>query len=56
MQPQTFSLKTEPGLYCAWSPDLELVCYGACQDEAINNLQDELVSRQAAGEGESDAG
>ena len=51
-QLQTFSLKTLPGLYCAWSPDLGLVSYGACQDEAINNLQDELRTRQAAGEGE----
>jgi len=36
-------------------PDHGLVSYGACQDEAINNLQNELADRQAAGEGESDA-
>jgi len=56
MQLQTFSLKTLPGLYCAWSPDLGLVSYGACQDEAINNLQEELQSRKGTGEGESHAG
>lgn len=50
---QTLTLKTVPGLYCAWSPDLGLVSYGACQDEAINNLQNELARRQAAGAGES---
>jgi hypothetical protein len=56
MQLQTFSLKTLPGLYCAWSPDLGLVSYGACQDEAINNLQEEARSRHKAGEGERHAG
>jgi len=30
--------------------------YGGCQEEAINNLQNELASREAAGEGESHAG
>jgi hypothetical protein len=29
-------------LYCACSPELDIVSYGACRDEALNNLQDEI--------------
>jgi hypothetical protein len=56
MQLSTFSLKTMPGLYCAISPEFGLISYGTCQDEAINNLQNELASYRAAGGGESHAG
>jgi hypothetical protein len=37
----TVTLKTE-SLYCACSPELGLVSYGQCRDEAINNLLDEV--------------
>jgi hypothetical protein len=33
--------KTE-SLYCACSPELDIVSYGGCRDEALNNLQDEI--------------
>jgi hypothetical protein len=36
-----FTLKTE-SLYCACSPEWGVISYGACQDEAINNLQDDV--------------
>jgi hypothetical protein len=29
-------------LYCACSPMLGVISYGACRDEAINNLEDEV--------------
>jgi hypothetical protein len=44
----TFTLKTE-SLYIACLPELGLVSYGQCQDEALNNLQDELQTVQQAG-------
>jgi len=47
MQIETLSIKTVPGLYCAWSPDLDLISYGVCQDEALNNLADELRQNEA---------
>lgn len=38
--------KTE-SLYCACSPELGVVSYGGCRDEALNNLQDEIrISHQ----------
>ena len=38
-------------LYAACSPELGVVSYGQCQDEALNNLADELAQRQAARKG-----
>ena len=29
-------------LYLACSPELDLVSYGGCQDEAVNNLADDV--------------
>jgi hypothetical protein len=49
----TFTLKTE-SLYCACSPELGVVSYGQCRDEAVNNLEDEVrVLAGEAGEDES---
>ena len=45
----TFTLKLET-LYAACSPELGVVSYGQCQDEALNNLSDELRQRHQAGE------
>jgi hypothetical protein len=33
-------------LYLACSPGTRLVCYGQCQDEALNNLADELPQQE----------
>ena len=33
-------------LYAACSPELGVVSYGRCQDEALNNLTDEIRDRQ----------
>ena len=41
------TLKTE-SLYCACSPELDIVSYGGCLDEALNNLQDEIRLNQSA--------
>jgi hypothetical protein len=38
----TFEIET---LYAACSPELGVVSYGHCQDEALNNLTDELHQR-----------
>jgi hypothetical protein len=37
-------------LYAACSTELGVVSYGRCQDEALNNLTDEIRERQGAGE------
>ena len=51
MQFPIFTAKTE-SLYFACSPERDIVSYGGCQDEALNNLQDEVSRReQATGEG-----
>ena len=42
MIPYTMKIDT---LYMACSPELDVVSYGACQDEAINNLSDEIRVR-----------
>lgn len=34
-------------LYAACSPEMGLVSYGACQDEALNNLSDEIAEHQS---------
>jgi hypothetical protein len=36
-------------LYAACSPELGVVSYGRCQDEALNNLTDAIRDRQGAG-------
>ena len=38
-------------LYAACLPGIGVVCYGHCEDEALNNLTDEL--RQLKGVGEA---
>ena len=46
-----FTAKTE-SFYTACSPELAVITYGECRDEAVNNLRDEVrVRDQAAGEG-----
>jgi hypothetical protein len=46
-----FTATTE-SFYTACSPELAVVTYGECRDEAVNNLRDEVRIRdQAAGEG-----
>ena len=37
----TFTLKVTT-LYVAYAPDFNVAAYGGCQDEALNNLTDEL--------------
>ena len=37
-------------LYVAYAPEFDVSAYGACQDEALNNLTDELCQRRAIGE------
>jgi hypothetical protein len=49
----TITAKTE-SLYFACSPEWGVVSYGACRDEALNNLTDEVrlyEREQEAGEG-----
>lgn len=48
----TITLKLDT-LYAACSPELGVVSYGHCQDEALNNLSDELRMRRV---GESATG
>jgi hypothetical protein len=33
-------------LYAAYSPESGVVSYGRCQDEALNNLTEELAQRE----------
>jgi hypothetical protein len=35
-------------LYAACSPGVGVVCYGQCEDEALNNLMDEIRGSQNA--------
>jgi len=44
--------KTE-SLYCACSPELDIVSYGGCRDEALNNLIDEIRMNQSAAPAET---
>jgi hypothetical protein len=37
----TLTLKQDT-LYVAYAPDFDVAAYGGCQDEALNNLTDEL--------------
>ena len=48
----TFTLKMET-LYAACSPELGVVSYGHCQDEALNNLNEDLREDQKAREATS---
>ena len=44
-----FAFKADT-LYVACSPELGLFSFGHCQDEALNNLTDEIRERSAADE------
>jgi hypothetical protein len=48
MQPDPITTKTE-SLYRACSPELDVVSYGACREEAINALADEIRPQREAG-------
>lgn len=37
-------------LYGAYAPEFNMGAWGTCQDEAINNLTDELREQNAGGE------
>ncbi len=37
-------------LYVAYAPDFDVSAYGACEDEALNNLTDELRLHQGGAE------
>jgi hypothetical protein len=45
----TFAIKQDT-LYVAYAPDFDVSAYGGCQDEALNNLTDEIRQRLAVGE------
>jgi hypothetical protein len=47
MQAQALAIKTGT-LYAACSPEWGVVCYGGCQEEALNSLADEIQQRQGA--------
>jgi hypothetical protein len=49
----TFTQKLT-SLYVAYAPDFDVAAYGGCQDEALNNLTDELRQQRAAGESTGD--
>ena len=40
----------EAGFYVAYAPDLDLSAFGDCQDEAVNNLTDEIGQQRFASE------
>jgi predicted RNase H-like HicB family nuclease len=44
MQFSILTAKTE-SFYTACSPELAVITYGECRDEAVNNLQDVLRTR-----------
>ena len=44
MQFSIFTAKTE-SFYTACSPELAVITYGECRDEAVNNLRDEVRIR-----------
>jgi hypothetical protein len=50
----TLTLKIST-LYAACSPELGVVSYGRCQDEALNNLTDEIRIRRLAEQGRGEA-
>lgn len=45
----TLTLKIDT-LYAACSPELGLISYGRCEDEAINNLTDEVRAHESVAE------
>ena len=47
MQFSIFTAKTE-SFYTACSPELAVISYGECRDEAVNNLRDEVRIRDQA--------
>jgi len=48
----TITLKLET-LYAAFSPELGVVSYGHCQDEALNNLTEQLHECERANQEEA---
>jgi predicted RNA binding protein YcfA (HicA-like mRNA interferase family) len=43
----TFAIKQDT-FYVAYAPDFDMSAYGGCQDEALNNLTDEIRECHAA--------
>ena len=41
-------------LYVAYAPEFDMCSYGACQDEALNNLADEIRQYKGAEQGTAD--
>jgi hypothetical protein len=41
MSTPTLTFKAQ-SLYVAYAPDFDVSAYGGCQDEALNNLTDEI--------------
>ena len=41
----TITLKQQ-SLYFAYAPEFDVSAYGGCQDEALNNLTDEIRQRE----------
>ena len=39
-----FTIKLDT-LYAAYAPEFNVSAYGTCQDEALNNLSDEIAHR-----------
>jgi len=48
--PIPITLKQET-LYVAYAPEFDLCSYGVCQDEALNNLTDEIEKRKEDAKG-----
>jgi len=44
-------MKRNNTLYVAYAPEFDLCSYGACRDEALNNLTDEIQQQQKAEQG-----
>lgn len=42
----TIALAKTESLYAAYSPEFGVIAYGGCQDEAINNLADDIRQRK----------
>jgi hypothetical protein len=40
----TFAIKQET-LYVAYAPEFDVAAYGACRDEALNNLTEQLLEQ-----------
>jgi hypothetical protein len=49
----TFAIKQDT-LYVAYAPEFDVSAWGTCQDEALNNLSDELRQQQKTGESTGD--